>query len=101
MAEIPRPQRPTPRSIQALAHAVGANHYGPDVSVTGLALHTGLVQPGDLFAALPGANRHGIEFWPAAADAGATAVLTDSEGAASLAEGTPQVVIEAPRARLG
>jgi UDP-N-acetylmuramoyl-L-alanyl-D-glutamate--2,6-diaminopimelate ligase len=101
MAEIPRPRRPTPRSIQALAHAVGANHHGPDVSVTGLALHTGLVQPGDLFAALPGANRHGIEFWPAAAEAGATAVLTDSEGADSLPEGTPQVVIEAPRARLG
>lgn len=101
MAEIPRPQRPTPLSLEALARAVGAHHLGPDVSVTGVALHTGLVQPGDLFAALPGANRHGIEFWPAAANAGATAVITDAEGAASLPEETPRVVIESPRARLG
>lgn len=101
MADIPRPQRPTPRSLQALADAVGALHHGPDVSVTGLALHTGLVQPGDVFAALPGANRHGIDFWPAAMDAGATAVLTDAVGAASLPEGTPHVVLDAPRDRLG
>lgn len=101
MAEIPRPQRPTPLSIHSVANAVGALHHGPDVSVTGVALHTGLVQPGDLFAALPGANRHGIEFWPAAEKAGATAVLTDAEGAAALPEETPRLVIDSPRARLG
>jgi len=101
MAEIPRPQRPTPLPLSALARAVQASHSGPDVSVTGVALHTGLVQPGDLFAALPGANRHGIEFWPSAVAAGATAVLTDAEGAAVLPEETPRVVIEAPRSRLG
>ena len=101
MAEIPRPQRPTPLTISALAEALGALHLGPDVSVTGVALHTGLVQPGDLFAALPGANRHGIEFWPAAAEAGATALLTDAEGAARLPEETPRVVIAEPRSRLG
>lgn len=101
MAEIPRPQRPTPLSIAALATAVGGLHEGPDVSVTGIALHTGLVQPGDLFVALPGANRHGIDFWADAERAGATAVLTDPVGAGALSEGTPRIVLEAPRAHLG
>jgi len=101
MAEIPRPQRPTPLPISALAQAVQALQLGPDVPVTGVALHTALIQPGDLFAALPGANRHGIEFWPSAADAGAAAVLTDAEGAAALPEETSRIVIEAPRSHLG
>lgn len=101
MAEIPRPQNPRALSIAALAKAVDAIQAGPDTEVTGVALHTGLVQPGDLFVALPGANRHGIEFWPHARDAGATAVLTDGAGASLLSDQTPRIVLEAPRARLG
>jgi UDP-N-acetylmuramoyl-L-alanyl-D-glutamate--2,6-diaminopimelate ligase len=101
MAEIPRPQRPTPLSTLQLASTVNALHSGPDALVTGVALHTGLVQPGDLFAALPGANRHGIEFWPEAATAGATAVLTDAAGASLLPEMTPTLVLEDPRGHLG
>ncbi len=101
MAEIPRPQRPTPLSTSQLARAVNALQSGPDALVTGIALHTGLVQPGDLFAALPGANRHGIEFWASATEAGATAVVTDAAGARLLPERTPGIVLENPRAHLG
>ena len=45
--------------------------------------------PGDLYAALPGANAHGARYAAAARDAGAVAVLTDAAGA------------DAPRRRRG
>ncbi len=60
------------------------------------------VRPGDLYAALPGARRHGAEFVSAAAEAGAVAVLTDPDGAAATAEaGLPMLVVPDPRAVLG
>ncbi|GAB3811170.1 UDP-N-acetylmuramoyl-L-alanyl-D-glutamate--2,6-diaminopimelate ligase [Micromonospora zhanjiangensis] len=60
------------------------------------------VQPGDLYAALPGSRRHGAEFVPAAAAAGAVAVLTDPAGApAAAAAGLPALVVPDPRAVLG
>lgn len=60
------------------------------------------VRPGDLYAALPGARRHGAEFVPAAAQAGAVAVLTDQAGAATAAEaGLPALLVADPRAVLG
>jgi UDP-N-acetylmuramoyl-L-alanyl-D-glutamate--2,6-diaminopimelate ligase len=43
------------------------------------------VRPGWVFAALPGARRHGIEFAAEAAERGATAVLSDREPPAPLA----------------
>ena len=70
--------------------------------VSGLTLDTRLVQPGDLFAALPGAHTHGANFAGTAVAAGATAILTDAEGA-SLLDGidVPVLVDTDPRARLG
>ncbi|GAA4717228.1 UDP-N-acetylmuramoyl-L-alanyl-D-glutamate--2,6-diaminopimelate ligase [Phytohabitans rumicis] len=58
------------------------------------------VRPGDLYAALPGARRHGAEFIPAAVASGAVAVLTDPAGAAA-ASGLPALVVPDPRAVLG
>ena len=102
MPAIPRPVHPVPRSTSELAAHLGVAHRGPESTVTGVALHAGLVQPGDLFVALPGAKRHGIDFWPDARDAGATALLTDAAGLESLGEGTPAViVVDSPRALLG
>jgi len=46
-----------------------------DLVVTGLALDSRQVRPGDLFAALPGVKADGRQFIPAAEDAGAVAVL--------------------------
>ncbi|HEX5541612.1 MAG TPA: UDP-N-acetylmuramoyl-L-alanyl-D-glutamate--2,6-diaminopimelate ligase [Micromonospora sp.] len=73
-----------------------------DVSVTGVTHTSAAVRPGDLYAALPGARRHGSEFIPAAAAAGAVAVLTDPQGApAASAAGLPALVVPEPRAVLG
>ena len=59
---------------------------GADVTVTGVTLSSQRVQPGDLYAALPGARVHGATFAADAVEAGAVAVLTDEAGSALLAE---------------
>ena len=72
--------------------------------VTGVTLDSRAVLPGDLYAALPGANVHGARFVGAAVGLGAVAVLTDPAGAALLAlqEITvPVLVVPEPRAVLG
>jgi UDP-N-acetylmuramoyl-L-alanyl-D-glutamate--2,6-diaminopimelate ligase len=72
------------------------------VTVTGVTHASGEVRPGDLYAALPGARRHGADFIAAAAAAGATAVLTDPAGApVAAAAGLPALVTADPRAALG
>ncbi|MFC0003286.1 UDP-N-acetylmuramoyl-L-alanyl-D-glutamate--2,6-diaminopimelate ligase [Micromonospora siamensis] len=73
-----------------------------EVAVTGATHASQEVRPGDLYAALPGARRHGAEFTAQAAAAGAVAVLTDHAGAAAAAEaGLPALVVPDPRAVLG
>ncbi|WP_420818466.1 UDP-N-acetylmuramoyl-L-alanyl-D-glutamate--2,6-diaminopimelate ligase [Nocardioides speluncae] len=73
------------------------------VEVTGLSLSSQRIQPGDLYAALPGARTHGAAFAASAIASGAVAVLTDAAGAQTLSADTavPVVVVEAPRAILG
>ncbi|MBA8803908.1 UDP-N-acetylmuramoyl-L-alanyl-D-glutamate--2,6-diaminopimelate ligase [Nocardioides ginsengisegetis] len=72
------------------------------VVVTGISLSSQRIRPGDLYAALPGTRVHGIEFAAAAAEAGAVAILTDQDGAASdPVTDLPLVVVGSPRALLG
>ncbi|MEO3747357.1 UDP-N-acetylmuramoyl-L-alanyl-D-glutamate--2,6-diaminopimelate ligase [Plantactinospora sp. B5E13] len=111
----PRPQAVTPIRLADLAARVAAGPAtradlasaelppgGAEVTVTGITHASGEVRPGDLYAALPGARRHGAEFVPAVAAAGAVAVLTDPAGAAAAAEaGLPALVVPDPRAVLG
>jgi len=62
------------------------------------------VQPGDLYAALPGAKVHGARFAADAAASGAVAILTDPDGARSVAEagvGLPVLVSPEPRSWVG
>ena len=78
---------------------------GQDPELTGIAVDSREVQQGYLFAALPGTRVHGGEFIQYALRMGATAVLTDSEGAAIAktelaAAGTALVVVEDPRQAL-
>ncbi|PYG27826.1 UDP-N-acetylmuramoyl-L-alanyl-D-glutamate--2,6-diaminopimelate ligase [Pelagimonas varians] len=54
---------------------------GREAQVTGLAVDSREVKPGTLFAALPGTKVHGGEFIQYALRMGASAVLTDAEGA--------------------
>ncbi len=93
------------RSEGELAAALRASG-GDDPTVTGLSLSTARVRAGDLYAALPGAHRHGAEFAAPAVEAGACAILTDPAGAALVARdgagaGVPVLVVERPRALLG
>ncbi|MAS54258.1 MAG: UDP-N-acetylmuramoyl-L-alanyl-D-glutamate--2,6-diaminopimelate ligase [Pimelobacter sp.] len=72
--------------------------------VSGISLSTQRVEPGDVYAALPGTRAHGAEFAAQAVAAGAVAVLTDAAGAdlcARSALAVPVVVVAHPRAVLG
>ena len=76
----------------------------PRLVVTGVTLDSRAIRPGDLYAALPGANLHGADFVDAAISRGAVAVLTDPTGAALLALRelpVPVLVVPDPRAALG
>jgi len=70
------------------------------VRVTGCTHDSRRVRPGDLYAALPGEHAHGADFLEQALAAGATAVLTDPDGAERVT-GVPVLVAPAPRAVLG
>ncbi|SCL37478.1 UDP-N-acetylmuramoylalanyl-D-glutamate--2,6-diaminopimelate ligase [Micromonospora rhizosphaerae] len=100
----PRPRTVNPVRLGDLAARLAAEPPtgAAEVAVTGVTHASQEVRPGDLYAALPGARRHGAEFAAGAAEAGAVAVLTDPAGAelAALA-GLPALVVADPRAVLG
>ncbi len=111
-----RPEHPPQTPVTALAELIGAQVHtvgGPaltggdaPVSVTGVELRAQGIEPGDLFAALPGARAHGAEFAAAALERGATAVLTDPAGLAALAALAPDTALPVlvhpdPRSVLG
>jgi UDP-N-acetylmuramoyl-L-alanyl-D-glutamate--2,6-diaminopimelate ligase len=107
---VPAPIRPhlRPRTISGLAGLLGVRPRASgalsssDVGLTGVTHDSRRVQPGDLYAALPGSRHHGAEFCTAAEAAGAAAVLTDPDGRdRAVASGIPVLVISDPRARLG
>jgi len=96
-----RPRTVTPRSLAGLAALVGATAPA-DPQISGVTHASGDVRDGDLYAALPGARRHGSEFVAGAARAGAVAVLTDPAGApAAAGAGLPAIVVADPREALG
>ena len=66
------------------------------IVISGLTHNDSQVEPGDLFIAIPGANRHGAEFAMSAVSKGAVAILTDSAGAAYV-QGIPVLVVADPR----
>ena len=102
---VVRPASPPRRALADLLTVVPG--LRPDRSVAGSTV-TGCthdsrgVQPSDLYAALPGARTHGADFAAAAAAAGATAILTDSDGAGRCAAyDVPVLVADDPRGVLG
>ncbi|MDX6215650.1 MAG: UDP-N-acetylmuramoyl-L-alanyl-D-glutamate--2,6-diaminopimelate ligase [Frankiales bacterium] len=98
-----RPSHPTPRPLaEVLGEVSGLRVVGrlEGVLVTGCTHDSRAVQPGDLYAGLPGARAHGADFAADAIAAGAVAVLTDEAGAARVA-GVPALVADAPRSVLG
>ena len=101
----PRPRTVAATPVRALAAVAGARTDHPaadsDVAVTGITHDSGSVRPGDLYAALPGAHRHGAQFADRAVATGAVAVLTDPAGAPLLPDRVPAIVVDDPRAVLG
>ena len=78
---------------------------GKQAAVTGLAVDSREVRDGYLFAAMPGSRQHGGEFIQYALRMGASAILTDAEGARIAARELARsdaalIVSEAPREAL-
>jgi UDP-N-acetylmuramoyl-L-alanyl-D-glutamate--2,6-diaminopimelate ligase len=73
-------------------------------NITGIELDSRVIDPGDLFVAIAGHQRHGVEFVDEAIARGAVAVLTDQSGWVKLSEtenSFPIVVIPSARKFLG
>src|SRR5260370_18561490 len=111
-----RPRHVRPRPLGELAALLGAtisttsrttsraarSRAPGELLLTGVTHDSRRVRGGDLYAALPGGNRHGAEFTGDAAAAGAVAVLTDAAGSrGAAAAGLPVLAVADPRARLG
>ena len=102
-----RPNHPVGQVLGRLAEQVGAVPAGgvtlPNVQVTGVTLRGQNAQPGDLFAALPGASSHGGRYAADAVAKGAVAVLTDPAGVEALGGdiAVPVLIHPDPRSVLG
>lgn len=91
----PRPARTGPLALGDLLNTTQR------AAVTGVSIDSRRVLPGDLYVALPGQATHGARFAAAAVAAGASAILTDAEGAALAAgAGVPVVTVADPRSEL-
>ena len=97
-----RPAHPPQTPLDDVARALGLPPAYPGVDLRGVSLDSRRVQPGDLYAALPGSRAHGASFTDQAEALGAVAVLTDPTGRRDAARsGLPVLVVEQPRAVLG
>jgi len=99
-----RPEHVSPRSVELLVSELGLSSIGDirGVEISGVTVMTSEIGPGDLFVAVRGAHRHGAEFTADARANGATAILTDSEGATIASDaGLPLLIVDSPRAALG
>src|SRR5215472_1951442 len=101
-----RPAHLAPRPLSGLAELLGVGKTdsipdGPG-RLSGVTLDSRRVQPGDLYAALPGERTHGAAYCDQAVAAGAVAILTDPAGRERAARsGVPVFVLSSPRERLG
>jgi len=102
-----RPTHVAPLSLAALAARTGAEATPASAGtheVTGVTVDSRDVRPGDLFGALPGLVVHGATFGVQAQASGASAVLTDAQGARILADAgvtLPLLVTDDPRRAIG
>src|SRR5690606_7683431 len=73
----------------------------PGVVLHGVSVSSRSAEPGDLFAALPGARAHGADHAAEAVGRGAVAVLTDPTGVERVRADVPVLVHPDPRGLLG
>lgn len=94
--------KPVPRHLAVAPALAGVPGIPPDLTVTGVTLDSRRVQPGDVYAALPGLQTHGARFTHQALAAGAVAVVTDPAGAAQAGPASvPVITVPDPRGLLG
>ncbi|HKK22344.1 MAG TPA: UDP-N-acetylmuramoyl-tripeptide--D-alanyl-D-alanine ligase, partial [Pseudohaliea sp.] len=86
-----------PFTLVELAARTGGRLVGEDATVTGAAIDSRTIAPGDLFAALPGSRVDGHAFLAAALDAGAAAALVSRPVEVPL----PQLLVEDVALALG
>jgi UDP-N-acetylmuramoyl-L-alanyl-D-glutamate--2,6-diaminopimelate ligase len=100
-----RPAHLQARPLSGLSELLGTGHTdipNDAAPLYGVTLDSREVQPGDLYAALPGGRAHGADFCGDAVARGAVAVLTDPAGRDRAARhGVPVFVMNSPRDRLG
>jgi UDP-N-acetylmuramoyl-tripeptide--D-alanyl-D-alanine ligase len=73
----------------------------PDVTVTGVAVDSRTLRPGDLFVGLRGATFDGDDFAGDALGAGAVAVVVREAASAAMRAGTPRIVVDNGQRALG
>lgn len=103
-AHSTRPARPVGATVGELRGLLGSSVAatgGDAARVSGVSLSSQRVEPGDLYAALPGSRVHGITYLDDALAAGCVAVLTDARGAEQVPAGFPVLSVPAPRSALG
>lgn len=96
-----RPFNSPSLSLANIAKSFGAQSSSSEsdlaaIVISGVTHSNDDVLPGDLFIAIPGANRHGAEFAESAKENGAVAVVTDLDGA-KLVTGLPVLIVDSPR----
>jgi UDP-N-acetylmuramoyl-L-alanyl-D-glutamate--2,6-diaminopimelate ligase len=99
-----RPQTVAPRSFESVTQGLGISlaPTGHSILVSGVAISAQAVLPGDVFVALPGRVHHGARFATQAIELGASAIVTDPEGAEIIAGSSiPVATHPEPRTILG
>lgn len=99
-----RPQHETQTQLDAIVdqlHRFSPITFGDmEKTVTGISMNSTTVEPGDLYAAVAGAQHHGADYLDQAIDSGAVAVLTDPAGKIRVPEQLPTIIVEDVRGAL-
>lgn len=94
-------RNPVALTLKEIAALVHSPLPVPDTQVKGITMNAQAVQPGDIFVALQGSQRHGIEFAQVAQNQGAVAIWTDPAAAQGGASPLPIISSENIRESLG
>lgn len=100
---ILRPDHVTPVAFSALVADFNLEFYNAgEAQLFGISMNTGDLRAGDLFVAMPGLKTHGANFASRAIELGASAIITDAEGARLIeSREVPIALLEQPRSHLG
>jgi UDP-N-acetylmuramoyl-L-alanyl-D-glutamate--2,6-diaminopimelate ligase len=102
-----RPTTVAPQTLADIATRAAATLTPPDAAgtmISGVTVDSRDLREGDLFGALPGLQVHGATFAAQAVASGASAILTDAEGARLVADAgvaVPVLIAELPRHAIG